>query len=167
METVKSIATFLNLMPDIPSGAMTMPAWMDYVDRVEAMLARSFVDKAADMKHRFADGMYIRECDLEKGDMLVSIPQKKSYSFLLVEGSISVRSNDGLEICHAPYFKIIPSNTRRIVCSLNYSRAITHHPTDLTSVTEIQESLWVKRVNPYLTKADKKVIGRNLALMNV
>lgn len=146
---------------------MLLPDWMDYVDRVEAGLAGSGVTKPADMRHRFADGMYMRECDLLEGDILTTIPQKKSYSFILLEGSIAIRSEEGIEIAHAPYHKIVPANSRRIVYSLTDSRAITHHPTQLTSVTEIQNELLEWHSNPYLTDEQKAGMYEDVAIMNL
>jgi hypothetical protein len=75
-----NIRTLLALVTHVDNRKeMDIEEWNHYVDRIEAAMVRNEIADF-DTKHRFADGMYIREIFMPKGSMVVSNIHKTNSS---------------------------------------------------------------------------------------
>lgn len=124
---------------------------MNYVDMIEVRCADQQLEELY-TKHRFTPGLYIRECTMPKGMMIVSNIHAKEHPFVMLEGLIKVRTHEGTKLLRAPYFGITKPMTRRILYAEEDTRWMTFHVTDKTSVEEIMDDILVKRVNQSLSK---------------
>jgi hypothetical protein len=145
---------------------MTLCEWNDYVDRIEAQLAKGEIEDF-DTKHRFADGMYIREIFMPAGTIVVSNIHKTTHPFTIMLGEVQVRTQHGISYLAAPYFGITTPDTRRILFMQKDTRWITYHATPLKDVEEIMDSILVKRTNPLLTPAQLLKIKHKVKTTNL
>ena len=66
-------------------------------------------------KHSFADGIYIREMTMKKGQLGFSAIHKHSYGFFLLSGILTASKEDGVEEFIAPCYVISPKGAKRVV----------------------------------------------------
>lgn len=130
---------------------MSLESWNNYVDKIEAMMATLPIEDF-ETKHRFADGMYIREIFMPKGSMVVSNIHKTKHPFTILQGKVRVRTHLGAETLEAPYMGVTVPGTRRILHMEEDTRWATFHATELTDVQQIMDSILEKRTNPLLTE---------------
>lgn len=111
------------------------------IDKLEAsMLANgNLVD--CPLMHRFTPGLYTREIFMPAGSVVTSRIHKTKHQFILLEGVVSVFSdNDGEQLLEAPYVGITLPNTRRVLYIHEDARWITAHPVDVTPENETPEA---------------------------
>ena len=67
------------------------------------------------LKHKFADGMYVREITVPAGHLVITKIHKFSHPCFIMSGDCSVLTEEGPKRVKAPYYMITPSGTKRIV----------------------------------------------------
>jgi hypothetical protein len=92
-------------------------------------------------KHSFADGIYIREMKMQKGQLGFSAIHKHSYGFFLLSGVLASSKEDGIEEFIAPCYIISPRGAKRIVYAVEDCTITTVHanPTNTQDLKEIEE----------------------------
>ena len=80
-----------------------------------------------DYKHSFADGVYIREMRMKKGQLGFSAIHKHSYGFFLLSGVLASSREEGVEEFIAPCYIISPQGAKRIVYALEDCVIVTVH----------------------------------------
>lgn len=169
METVDAISLLLDTLPKEQKVLTSREDWDALVDSVEQRLSFGEL-KAAQMKHRFTEGLYIRECILDEGDLITTIPQKYDYPFFLHEGALSIRAMGGMRTIEAPFLEIVKPDNRRIMYAFSRVRMISIHPNPMNlgpdSVTEIMEPLYIKRDNPLLDFDTFRIVQSKVHEMN-
>ena len=96
-------------------------------------------DKLNPVKHSFADGCYIREIFNPAGELIVTAIHKKEHPFFLMQGEMSILTEDGIKHLKAPHHGITKPGTKRII--------YTH--------TDFQDPLITQEDMKLLTKIDK------------
>ena len=91
-------------------------------------------------KHSFADGIYIREMGMKKGQLGFSAIHKHSYGFFLLSGVLASSKEDGIEEFIAPCYIISPRGAKRIVYAVEDCVITTVHanPTNTRDLKEIE-----------------------------
>jgi len=90
-------------------------------------------------KHSFADGIYIREMRMKKGQLGFSAIHKHSYGFFLLSGILASSKEDGVEEFVGPCYVISPQGAKRIVYAIEDCVIATVHanPTDTEDLNEL------------------------------
>ena len=116
-------------------------------------------DKLNPVKHSFADGCYIREIFNPAGELLVTKIHKKEHPFFLMQGEMSILTEDGIKHLKAPYHGITKPGTKRIIYTHTDCIFITVHATKETDVEKIEEQVIAKDFqDPLITKEDLKLL---------
>jgi len=108
-------------------------------------------------KHSFADGIYIREMRMKKGQLGFSAIHKHSYGFFLLSGVLASSKEEGVEEFIAPCYIISPQGAKRIVYAVEDCVITTVHanPTNTRDLKEIENINVVfswEEYNDYLKK---------------
>lgn len=102
--------------------------------------------------HHFTPGLYIRDLFLPASSLLATKTHKTQHPFMLTRGEVLVYgSMDGPQHLIAPHFGITKVGSRRLFYAVKDSIWMTFHPTNFTSVDEIEKSIIEPHVNPLLT----------------
>jgi hypothetical protein len=90
-------------------------------------------------KHSFADGIYIREMRMKKGQLGFSAIHKHSYAFFLLSGVLASSTENGIEEFIAPCYIISPQGAKRIVYAIEDCVITTIHsnPTNTEDLNEL------------------------------
>ena len=93
-------------------------------------------------KHSFAEGLYIREMNMKKGQLGVSAIHKHSYGFFLLSGLLAGTKEDGIDEFTAPCYIISPQGAKRIVYALTDCKIVTVHanPTNTQDLDELAKT---------------------------
>ena len=93
-------------------------------------------------KHSFADGVYIREMRMKKGQLGFSAIHKHSYGFFLLSGILASSKEEGVEEFIAPCYIISPQGAKRIVYAVEDCVITTVHanPTNTQDLKEIEKN---------------------------
>ena len=92
-------------------------------------------------KHSFADGVYIREMRMKKGQLGFSAIHKHSYGFFLLSGVLASSKEGGVEEFIAPCYIVSPRGSKRIVYAVEDCVITTVHanPTNTQDLKEIEK----------------------------
>ena len=92
-----------------------------------------------DYKHSVADGIYIREMGMRKGQLGFSAIHKHSYGFFLLSGVLASSKEEGVEEFVAPCYIISPQGAKRIVYAIEDCIITTIHanPTNTRDLDEL------------------------------
>ncbi len=95
-----------------------------------------------EVKHKFAPGLYIRECHVPAGALIAGARHKTSHAFTLAKGVLYIIENDGSrKVVEAPFTGVTEVGTKRCAFAEEDSVFITYHPTDKTDIEEISDDL--------------------------
>jgi hypothetical protein len=118
----------------------------EIIDRAEELLTLT-EPVVMPLKHRFTDGMYIREIFMPAGTLLTSKIHKTNHPFVVTSGKCIVYDGDKTETITAPYTGITQPNTRRLLYIEEDTTWITFHATNKTDVAEIEKEIIIDRKN--------------------
>ena len=92
-------------------------------------------------KHSFAEGLYIREMKMKKGQLGFSAIHKHSYGFFLLSGLLASSKEQGIEEFVAPCYIISPQGAKRIVYAVTDCTIVTVHanPTNTQDLKELEK----------------------------
>ena len=92
-----------------------------------------------DYKHSFAEGIYIREMRMKKGQLGFSAIHKHSYGFFLLSGVLASSKEEGVEEFIGPCYIISPQGAKRIVYAVEDCVITTIHanPTNTEDLDEL------------------------------
>lgn len=111
------------------------------------------------VKHSFADGCYIRQIFNPANELLVTKIHKKEHPFFLMQGEMSILTEDGVKHLKAPYHGITKPGTKRIIYTHSDCIFITVHATEETDVVKIEEQVIAKDFSdPLITQEDIKLL---------
>tara|TARA_R100000234_G_scaffold96861_1_gene65179 strand:- start:3679 stop:4173 length:495 start_codon:yes stop_codon:yes gene_type:complete len=90
-------------------------------------------------KHSFAEGLYLREMKMKKGQLGFSAIHKHSYGFFLLSGLLQSSKEEGVEEFIAPCYIISPQGAKRIVYAAEDCVIVTVHanPTNTQDLDEL------------------------------
>tara|TARA_R110000764_G_scaffold13150_2_gene37995 strand:- start:4545 stop:5024 length:480 start_codon:yes stop_codon:yes gene_type:complete len=85
-------------------------------------------NKLAPLKHSFADGVYVRQMSMPQGTAVVGKIHKRDHIWFLLEGEISVATEDVVEDYIAPCYVTSSGGTKRVILALEDSIFVNIHP---------------------------------------
>ena len=113
----------------------------DKLKNSELALSEEELHKLNPVKHSFADGCYIREIFNPANELLVTKIHKKEHPFFLMEGKMSILTEEGIQHIEAPYNGITKPGTKRIIYTHTDCKFITVHATEKTDIKEIEKDV--------------------------
>lgn len=127
--------------------------------KAEKVLTGEELHKANPVKHTFAGGCYIREIYNPANELLVTKIHKKEHPFFLMEGEMSVLTEEGVERISAPHYGITLPGTKRVIYTHTPCRFVTVHATEQTEVDKVEEEVIAKDFNdPEISEHDLKLL---------
>jgi hypothetical protein len=134
---------------------------IDFINKVEAlenaMLAMDnpLIAKGnSDMfplKHSFSEGVYIREMFMAKGSLVIGKLYKISHTWFLLEGEITVATDEGINHYIAPCYVHAPEGTKRVIQALEDSVFVNVYPNpdNITDINTLEDMLTCTSYNKY------------------
>jgi len=143
--------TYLNNAVESYPSVLTKQEYRDYVTNIqEEIISRedSVEGEEANavnpVKHTYADGLYIREIFMPRGEIVISKIHKIAHPFFLIKGKISVLSEDGEKLLQAPYYTVTPAGTKRMLYTHTNAIVVTVHRTFETDLNKIEDEIIAK-----------------------
>lgn len=97
------------------------------------------------LKHRFADGIYMRDIFFPKGMLVVGKIHRQAHPNFLMSGDVTVISEaNGKQRIKAPFSWVSEAGAKRIIYANEDSLWITVHATDETDLDKIENELIAK-----------------------
>ena len=93
------------------------------------------------LTHYFAPGVYCREYFLKAGSLIIGKIHKTAHMSIISMGKVTVRTQYGFETIEAPHTWMSEIGTQRAIFAHEDTLWTTIHPTDLTDIDEIVETL--------------------------
>lgn len=93
------------------------------------------------VKHSFGEGCYVREWNSPPGMLVVSKLHKIAHPYFILEGDISVATEDGLQRIKAPHYGITPAGTKRVLYTHSQTKWVTVHVTEETDIEKIEAEI--------------------------
>ena len=93
--------------------------------------------------HHFAPNVYMRQMDAPAGALVVSKMHRTEHMNILIKGSVTVVTENGIEFLKAPLVLKSAAGTKRIGYFHEDSSWITVHPTESTDLEEIEKQVIV------------------------
>jgi len=92
-------------------------------------------------KHHFHAGMYCREVWRDAGVLVVGKVHKKEHFYFIVNGTVSITTDDGVQTVTGPHLFKSKPGSRRAVYSETPALCMTFHVTDSKTVEEAEIEL--------------------------
>ena len=113
------------------------------------------------VKHSFADGCYIREIFNPAGELIITKIHKKEHPFFLLEGKMSILTEDGVKHLEAPYHGITKPGTKRIIYTHTNCVFVTVHATEKKDIKEIEKDVIADNFNdPAISIEELKILTK-------
>lgn len=93
--------------------------------------------------HHFAPNVYMRQMDACAGTLMVTKMHRTEHFLIVLKGTASVYSGDGLLQVAAPQIIRTMPGTKRVIYFHEDSSWMTVHPTSLTDLDEIEKTVIV------------------------
>mgnify|MGYP005633641339 CR=1 FL=1 len=111
-------------------------------------------------KHSFANGIYIREMGMKKGQLGFSAIHKHSYAFFLLSGVLASSKEENIEEFIGPCYIVSPKGAKRVVYAVEDCIIVTVHanPTNTEDLKELEKMNVVfnwDEYEQYLNKNEK------------
>lgn len=116
----------------------------DQLKNIEGALTGEELEKVNPVKHSFADGCYVREIFNPANELIVTKIHKKTHPYFLVEGEMSVLTENGVVNLKAPHNGITLAGTKRVIYTHTDCRFITVHVTNSTNLKDIENEVIAK-----------------------
>jgi hypothetical protein len=107
-------------------------------------------------KHTFHGGMYCREVWREAGVLVVGKVHKKEHFYLVVFGTISITTDDGVQSITGPQLLCSKPGTKRAVYAETDALCMTFHRVESTTLEDAETELVEEDINSMYT-IDNKV----------
>lgn len=124
-------------------GDIQQRAYIDTVRDVQQQLSESPDQIDVPVQHHFAPGVYMRQMDAAAGTLVVSRMHRTEHMNILLKGSLTVATEDGIQLMTAPCVLKSMPGTKRIGYFHEDSSWITIHPTSDTDLEKIEQQVIV------------------------
>lgn len=124
-------------------GDIQQRAYIDTVRDVQQQLSKSPDQIDVPVQHHFAPGVYMRQMDAAAGTLVVSKMHRTEHMNILLKGSLTVATEDGIQLMTAPCVLKSMPGTKRIGYFHEDSSWITVHPTSDTDLEKIEQQVIV------------------------
>ncbi|MPW44093.1 hypothetical protein [Acinetobacter guerrae] len=93
--------------------------------------------------HHFAPNVYMRQMDAPAGTLMVTKMHKTEHFLIILKGSATIQSADGMSQVYAPQIIKTMPGTKRVIYFHEDSSWLTVHPTESTNLLEIENQMIV------------------------
>ena len=109
------------------------------------------------LKHTFADGIYIRQMDMNAGSMVVGAIHNHLHAWFLLTGRLAVITEDSIEEFIAPSYILATPGSKRVIYAMEDSIFVNIHknPTNTKDIKKLEDeivSLTFKEYKEYINK---------------
>ena len=134
-------------------------SYIDVVRDVQQQLSESPDQIDVPVQHHFAPGVYMRQMDAAAGTLVVSKMHRTEHMNILLKGSLTVATEDGIQLMTAPCVLKSMPGTKRIGYFHEDSSWITVHPTEETDLEKIEKQVIVpdEEIDQFLASLPGKV----------
>tara|TARA_B100001250_G_scaffold69091_1_gene55402 strand:- start:2852 stop:3373 length:522 start_codon:yes stop_codon:yes gene_type:complete len=161
LEDVERINRFRELIIDFEEQLINLPG--SYGDPKTAGQSKD-VNAVNPLKHTFADGLYIREIFMPKGQVITTGIHKQEHPYFVLKGDVSVLTEDGVIRIKAPHQGITKPGTKRLIYIHEDTTWITVHATEKDNIEEVLEDILAKDFND--PDINLKALQQKLQLKN-
>lgn len=140
-------------------GDVQSQTYIDVVRGVQKQLSQSPDVIDVPVQHHFAPGVYMRQMDAAAGTLVVSKMHRTEHMNILLKGSLTVATEDGIQLMTAPCVLKSMPGTKRIGYFHEDSSWITVHPTKETDLEKIEQQVIVpdEEIDQFLASLPGKV----------
>lgn len=140
-------------------GDIQQRAYIDTVRDVQQQLSESPDQIDVPVQHHFAPGVYMRQMDAAAGTLVVSKMHRTEHMNILLKGSLTVATEDGIQLMTAPCVLKSMPGTKRIGYFHEDSSWITIHPTSDTDLEKIEQQVIVPddEINQFLASLPNRL----------
>ena len=124
-------------------GDMQNRAYINVVRDVQQQITDQAELIEVPVVHHFAPGVYMRQMDAKAGTFIVSKMHRTEHMNILLKGSLTVATEDGIQLMTAPCVLKSMPGTKRIGYFHEDSSWITVHPTEETDLEKIEQQVIV------------------------
>ena len=114
----------------------------ELIDSNEVLVGKETAELCP-ITNSFGDGCYVREWQCPAGVFTISRLHRFAHPFFVLEGDVSVMTEDGIVRIKAPHYGITQPGTKRVLYTHTPTKWVTVHVTDLTDPDEIVEEMTV------------------------
>lgn len=145
-------------------GLLSPEAAMAAIDQAEAAMVNGlagglFVPIECTWQHRFTPGLYTRTITMPAGALITSKIHKTEHPFTVHSGRVRVWDRvHGVQELTAGHLGITQPGTRRVLFCLEETIWSTFHPTDKTTVDEVEADIIQQHTNQLL-KGEQPCLG--------
>lgn len=97
--------------------------------------------------HHFAPSVYARQMDAKAGTLVVSKMHATEHLNMLMKGSLTIMTEDGIQFLQAPAIITSKAGTKRVGYFHEDTTWVTIHPTDETDLDAIENLVIVPQTN--------------------
>lgn len=140
-------------------GDVQSRTYIDVVRGVQDQLSQSPDVIDVPVQHHFVPGVYMRQMDAAAGTLVVSKMHRTEHMNILLKGSLTVATEDGIQLMTAPCVLKSMPGTKRIGYFHEDSSWITVHPTEETDLEKIEQQVIVpdEEIDQFLASLPGKV----------
>ncbi len=140
-------------------GDIQQRAYINVVRDVQQQLSESPDQIDVPVQHHFAPGVYMRQMDVAAGTLVVSKMHRTEHMNILLKGSLTVATEDGIQLMTAPCVLKSMPGTKRIGYFHEDSSWITVHPTEEIDLEKIEQQVIVpdEEIDQFLASLPGKV----------
>ena len=144
----------------LPPSVLVETAFQKKVDAMQYAMEQ-MPQTECPITNRFTPGLYIRECFVPKGTLIVSKIHKTEHPYIISKGDISVWIEGvGAVRLKAPHTGVTKPGTRRVLFAHEDTIWTTFHPSDETDLEKLEALLIEPRdVELSLTGEIKTCLG--------
>lgn len=124
-------------------GDVENRTYIEVVKQVQEQVKENLPPAEAPVTNHFAPHVYMRQMDAAAGTIVISKMHRTEHLNILLKGSVTVVTENGIEYLKAPLILCSKPGTKRIGYFHEDSSWVTVHPTDLTDVDEIEKEVIV------------------------
>lgn len=140
-------------------GEVQNRAYIDVVRDIQQQITDQAELIEVPVVHHFAPGVYMRQMDAAAGTLVVSKMHRTEHMNILLKGSLTVATEDGIQLMTAPCVLKSMPGTKRIGYFHEDSSWITVHPTEETDLEKIEQQVIVpeEEIDQFLASLPGKV----------
>lgn len=115
----------------------------DFYEKIQA-LPGTVGKNPYPLRHRFADGLYIREITVPADAVTVTARHKKENVTVVLKGKLSILDQDGTKVVEAPALFVTPAGTQRVIYHHTEVILTTIHanPTGETDIEKLEAEIF-------------------------
>ena len=110
-------------------------------------------------KHTFADGIYVREMTIEKGEIIMGAIHKHLHVWFLLSGHVTVLTEDSLKEYIAPCTVLSTPGVKRVIYGNEESIFTNVHknPTNTTNIEKLEKEIVALNKEEYEEYVNQKI----------